>query len=320
MGNNLFEESIYVPVVIAFTPNYLVPAAACLHSMFLNTGQSSRFHIICLLSEDLPESIKLAIKSIGGEKSQYSFINLQGQLEHIKVDPVYSVATLYRLLLPDLLPQYDKVLYLDCDIIVRNDLAKVYNSTDIGDNYLGAVYEAALDFQEAHFLEIGCDPATYFNAGFLIMNLKLLRQNNMCDKFLDMLNTNKLEFWDQDVLNVLCKDRIYPLPPIYNSIRTFFLPQYKHFFLKRYTETEWRAVQDHGTIHYTGIKPWHSFTVEFKVWWQYYEQLPFEIKRTYNPDKRAFILYKIYDTIVGRWLFEQLQHLYRKIKYKRTFR
>ncbi len=315
MNDNSDKDTSCIPIVIAFTPNYFIPATTCLHSVFVNSDKTSKFHVICLLSEDLPERMKENIQLVGGNRAHYSYINLQGKLEHIQVDPIYSVATLYRLLLPDLLPEYDKILYIDCDVIVRNDLAKLFNSTDIGDNYLGAVYEAALDFQEAHFREIGCDPANYINAGFLIMNLELLRQNNMSEKFLDMLNATKLEFWDQDVINVLCKERIYALPPIYNSIRTFFLPQYKHFFLRRYTEADWRAVQDHGTIHYTGTKPWNSFTVEFKVWWQYYELLPAKVKAEGTVNKNVYRLYQFYASALGGFLINCGLTLYRKLKY-----
>ena len=82
-------------------------------------------HIICLLSEELPDRLKQKIQLIGGERAQYSFINLQGRLQNIYIDAKYTEAASYRLLLPDLLPEYDKVMYIDCDIIVRNNLVKL---------------------------------------------------------------------------------------------------------------------------------------------------------------------------------------------------
>lgn len=44
-----------IPLVVAFTPNYFVPAATCLYSIFENMQMEVRLHIICLLSEELPE-------------------------------------------------------------------------------------------------------------------------------------------------------------------------------------------------------------------------------------------------------------------------
>lgn len=99
-------------------------------------------------------------------------------------------------------------------------------------NYLAAVFEASMDFQLDHLKTIGCNPNEYINSGFLIMNLELMRKDNMVEKFIEASKVDYLEFPDQDVLNQLCKDRILALPPYYNSIRTFYLPQYKKFFCR----------------------------------------------------------------------------------------
>ena len=107
------------------------------------------------------------------------------------------------------------------------------------------------------------------------------------------------------------------LPPYYNSIRTFYLPQYKHFFLRRYTEQDWEAVFRHGTVHYTGAKPWNHFTVEFQVWWQYYDRLPKEIKTEGQVNKKMYYLYRFYQTALGGFIIKGVQSLYRKLKYRK---
>ena len=116
----------------------------------------------------------------------YSFINLQGKLKDIYIDERYTIVASYRLLLPDLLPEYDKIIYIDCDVIVRNDLSEIYHQTILKGNYLAAVYEAALGrsdtiFGVYRFVKPGC----YINSGFLIMNLGELRRNKMVPKFLE---------------------------------------------------------------------------------------------------------------------------------------
>ena len=128
-----------IPLVVAFTPNYFVPAATCLYSIFENMQMDARLHIICLLSEELPERLKQKIQQIGGERSRYSFVNLKGRLQDIYIDAKYTEAASYRLLLPDLLPKYEKVMYIDCDMIVRNDLARLYHSTDL-ETYLSLIH------------------------------------------------------------------------------------------------------------------------------------------------------------------------------------
>ena len=305
-----------IPLVVAFTPNYFVPAATCLYSIFENMQMEVRLHIICLLSEELPERLKQKIQQIGGECACYSFVNLKGRLQDIYVDTKYTEAASYRLLLPDLLPEYEKVLYIDCDVIVRNDLARLYYSTELGTHYLAAVFEAPADFQIEHLKAIGCAPSEYINSGFLIMNLELMRRDDMVAKFIEASKADYLEFPDQDVLNQLCKKRILGLPPYCNSIRTFYLPQYKRFFLQKYTEQDWIEVHQHGTVHYTGAKPWNHFTVEFQLWWQYYEQLPEEIKEEWQINKKIRFLSGLYGTSLGTLMINGFQSLYRKLKYR----
>lgn len=74
-----------VPVVIAFTPNYFIPASTCLYSIFASLDIEEQIHVICLLSEELPDRLKQKIQLIGGERAQYSFINLQGRLQNIYI-------------------------------------------------------------------------------------------------------------------------------------------------------------------------------------------------------------------------------------------
>ncbi|WP_291592755.1 glycosyltransferase family 8 protein [Bacteroides sp.] len=305
-----------VPLVVAFTPNYFVPAATCIYSILANMHTEGRLHIICLLSEELPERLKQKLRMLGEGRACYSFVNLKGRLQDIYVDAKYTEAASYRLLLPDLLPDDDKVMYIDCDMIVRNDLARLYYSIDLGTNYLAAVFEAPMDFQMEHLKAIGCAPSEYINSGFLIMNLELMRRDGMVGKFMEASKADYLEFPDQDVLNQLCRKRILGLPPCYNSIRTFYLPQYKPFFLKRYTEQDWADVHRHGTVHYTGAKPWNQFTVEFRLWWQYYEQLPVEIKEEWKMSSKIHLLSKLCKTSLGAYVINGLQTLYRRLKYQ----
>ncbi|MCT4141572.1 glycosyltransferase family 8 protein [Elizabethkingia anophelis] len=304
----------YTPLVLAFTPNYIIPAATCLYSILKHSPNSEKFHVICLLTEDISSKMKEELQRLGGCRIQYSFINLTGKLQDIYVDERYTVAASYRLLLPDLLPEYSKVLYIDCDVVVRNDLAKLYKETELGDNYLAGVYEATLDFQIPYLESIGCTPGKYINSGFLVMNLSQLRQDNMIPKFLEAAKKEGLQFPDQDVLNQLCRGMILGLPPYYNSIRTFFLPQYKNEFLKYYNIEQWNAVQKHGTIHYTGAKPWNNFTVKFDKWWLYYEELPKELKKIGRPSKKMYILYRVYRTLIGSLFINFSQIIYRKLK------
>ena len=299
-----------IPLAIAFTPNYFVQAATTLRSV-LNTSPDGQFRVVCMLTEEIPQRMQDELTRMGGGRLELEFVPLKGRLQGIYIDPRYTEAASLRLLLPELLPELDKILYLDCDIIVRQDLARLWNETDLGDNYLAAVFEAAIEGQAERFRALGCNPARYFNSGFLLMNLVQMRTEHVSEKLLEACRVPYLEFPDQDALNQVCQGHVLPLSPLYNSIRTFFIPKYKPDFIRQYGEGLWDKVQREATIHYTGGKPWNLFTVQFGAWWRVYDTLPAEIKAEWVPGKMASF-WKLYRTPIGRildmvrWLKQKL--------------
>lgn len=306
-----------VPLVLAFTPNYFVPVATCIRSVLHHAAPDATFHFICLLTEALPIAMQQLLTGLADKTHKFTFTDLTGKLpDDVYVDPKYTIAASFRLLLPDLLPQYEKILYIDCDMIFRNDLHMLYHSLDLRDNYMAGVFEATLPAQRAHMEAVGCKPGTYINSGLLCMNLKQLRADKMVGKFLEAAKVDGLEFPDQDVINQLCQGRILGLAPFWNSIRTFLLPQYKASFLQFYTEQDWQMVQKKGNIHYTGPKPWNRFTVAFDLWWSYYDRLPGAVKKCMTIDPKLALFARVYQTSFGKFSVQLLQAVYRKFKWR----
>lgn len=295
-----------ISLAIAFTPNYFVQAAAMLRSV-LDASPRGQFRVICMLSEEIPQRMQDKLQRLGGERLTLEYILLKGRMEGVYIDPRYTEAASLRLLLPELLPELDRILYLDCDIVVRQDLAQLWEKTDLADNYLAAIYEAAIEGQAERFRALGCDPAKYFNSGFLLMNLAQMREEKVSEKLLEACRVPYLEFPDQDALNQVCQGRVLPLSPLYNSIRTFFIPKYKADFVRQYSEPLWEQVQREATIHYTGGKPWNLFTVQFAAWWMVYDRLPEDIKAEWTPGRMARF-WKFYRTPFGR-VFDALRNL-----------
>ncbi|MFD1771632.1 glycosyltransferase family 8 protein [Sphingobacterium suaedae] len=317
MINSKFSND-NVPVVLAFTPDYFVPAATCIFSILTSSRPSDRFHFICLLTQPLQESYKDKLGRLAEGRAKFSYINLDGALPEIYVDQKYTIAASYRLLLPAILTSLQKVLYVDCDMIFRNNLADLYRMTEIGDYYMAGVFEATLEFQKPYLSTIGCKAGEYINSGMLLMNLRALREDNMVEKLLDAAKEDHLQFPDQDVINQLCQGRIMGLQPYWNSIRTFWLPQYKPDFLKYYTLKDWKYIQDRGNIHYTGAKPWNTFTVGFDVWWYHFKQLPKDIREMMDFPKGLYPLASFYGSRIGKGLIDGARKLNRYIKTKKV--
>ena len=298
------------PLAIAFTPNYFVPAATMLRSLL--AASTGDFEVVCLVTEPIPERMQEKLVRLGEGRLSFRYLPLKGRLEGIYTDPRYTEAASFRLLLPELLPEYDKVLYIDCDVIVRQDVGRLYRETDLGDNWLGVVFEAPIEQQAERFRALGCDPNRYFNSGFLLMNLAQMRRDQVSAQLLEACRVPYLEFPDQDSLNQVFQGHVLPLSPMYNGIRTFFIPKYRPDFIRQYSAPLWDEVQQNATIHYTGGKPWQLFTVKFREWWKTYESLPAEIKAEWTPDRKTYRLWKIYRTPAGR-LMDSMRNLKQRI-------
>ena len=204
-----------------------------------------------------------------------------------------SLATYFRLFIPLLLPlSVEKLIYLDCDIIVRHSIAKLYD-IDIEDYLLGAVYHNdKLSVNNGAFkrLHIPVEQG-YFNAGVLLINLKKWREEHIYEKSIEFLrnNSESIVNHDQDVLNVVCGKQTKMLSYTWNTMNYFFMENFRlsqDRVLKIYQKEEHTNVTDPVIIHFASRpKPWerlciHPFVSEFD---QYLRLTPYKrIKKKKN--------------------------------------
>lgn len=270
-----------IPLIVAFTPNYLVPAATTLLSVLDASPCTVGYDVICLVGE-VPNAefiAKLALIDGGTGRLAFRFMNLEHKLQGAYVDPRYSSAANYRLVIAEELPEYRYAIYTDCDVIIRQDLSQLYYQLDMGDKYIAGVVEASTAWQIERYKDLGCEPGQYINSGFLVLNLEEMRKDGISQRFAEFLSqASYLEFPDQDAINVVCRHRLHYLPPQYNAIRTFLLPAFYELFLKYYSRGDWQRVHREGNIHYTGQKPWRGYAVYMEEWWRVYWRLPRAIR------------------------------------------
>lgn len=172
-----------------------------------------------------------------------------------------TIATYFRLKIPELLPHLDKVLYLDIDMIVESDLSPLWSIDLPHDVWVGAVIE--LGMKKPFLQSIGLNEDDfYFNAGVLLMNLTALRKIDFNARCIEFVTHYKqaIRFVDQDVLNHICANKVLWIDPRYNV--TFGLVDKAHK-LDRYPSpydvaAMENAISNPAIIHYTGgSKPWH---------------------------------------------------------------
>lgn len=306
----MMNTTMPLPIVVCYTTNFVVPAATTLLSIIESANPNTSCHIISLVEAPLAPSIEQRIKGLDkrGIVSEWTFIDMSGRVPSAYFGS-FSIGSLYRILIPELLPEYDTALYLDCDIIVQNDFSKLF-SIDLGENLLGGVRETLIGANIDHFKSLELkDPTWYINSGFLLMNLKEMRRVNFSKQMMDLLQTERArsyKFPDQDAYNILAHGKIISLPPYYNSIRTFYPSIYKDAFLKLYTIDDWKAVHSHGNVHYTSAKPWKGYAIQFDKWWNYYIQLPQSLKHQMEVSKKAQRLYNLWKKPIIGSLFQGL--------------
>lgn len=284
-----------VPVIFAFDNNLNEAAAVCFYSLLKNSNKDTFYRIHILHSP----VIKLDEKYLKRVTDLYDNCEILFHPVDQTFEEAYEIrhvtkATYYRLLIPLLFPQYDRVIYADVDIIFRRDLNDAYN-IDFGDNYLAACLDMGMnsfDMDHINTLKI-VKQWEYIQAGFIVMNLELIRRDSLVDKFIAEASQN-YKYQDQDILNVVCHNRIKYLEPYWNVNDGAYIRFYgeKDILPEWITEESIEEAKEHGNIHYSGYKPWNGFSVAFDIWWEYYRKSPIFDEQRYFKfffDKTMFL-------------------------------
>lgn len=128
---------------------------------------------------------------------------------------MWTYMVLMRAALPLLLPDYDTVLSIDCDTLVREDVSAIWD-TDLSNAYFAACIESRNAPTRALY--------PYYNCGVILMNLDKLRKDGMAQKVIDSINTTFYQWNEQDALNEFCQDHIATLPSRYNAFHCTDVP------------------------------------------------------------------------------------------------
>lgn len=287
---SLTTDKPEIPIFFATDDNYVPFMAVAMASMLANASRDYFYKIYVLttsLKKEYAEELRLIVKDCAPDSASLDFVSLREEMEksqgsfHLR--HYYSRETYCRIFIPRFFPQYKKVIYLDCDIVVTGDISELYN-TDIGDNLVAAAPEEVMaDFNVfGTYVEktLGIDRNKYFSAGILLINADLYRRENVEDKFIDLMNRFVFRVTqDEDYLNVLCKDRVKWLPVDWNK-SAYTLDEKKKFDAKQLK-----------IIHYKiNWKPWHYDNILYEEYFWLYAQQTFlydtilKIKASYTDD------------------------------------
>ncbi len=260
------SDSQYVPYVMV-----------SLHSALKNKHPDTIYNVH-IIAKDFPPEDKIKIKRIEQENVH---INIYPAQEHkLNVSRLgrfgaFEVA-LQKLFIAEYLKGVKKVLYLDADTLVQEDLSDIYQ-TNITGRYAAAVKDGLMYQYPEHITELNLrNKELYFNSGVMLLNLEQMRKDEIIKKAVIYFNTHNDIFGDQDVLNVVFAGKVKPVSYRYNCNSVFFeekeIDFLSAFWQENMPQTPQAVYEKAAILHFAGHKPWTDwFNQPYlkPLWWKY---------------------------------------------------
>ena len=263
-----------IPIAMALDDGYTLTTIVAITSIMENSFKTTKYNYYIMIPPNFSIINKRKIKNLEKKYKECSikFINMTHNFifNKAKVTRVITIPSYYRLILSDLLPHIEKIIYLDGDILSFVDLKEMY----------------IIDMENLYFrgfLDILKDPFNpksdiYICAGVLLINLEELRKDDMVNKMYNftLKNKNKLYFQDQTIINAVGYPKLGILPAKFGifdfkNLKTLYRKTRKYRYKYKYSKRELKNAYYHPKIlHYNKIKPWKKRNnFQLKLWWKY---------------------------------------------------
>ena len=218
---NRYKE---IPIFFTIDDGYAPFLAVALHSAIQNADPSRQYKAI-VLHQDLSEPNITKLQALQTENFQIELTPMKANFQALddrmsnRLRCDYFTLTIYfRLFIPAMFPQYDKGIYIDSDVVLTDDIGKLFD-IDIGDNLLGACNDLSIaDIAPlVAYTEnaVGVKKEEYINSGVLLMNMANIRKSGLFRKCRELCRDKKMFMPDQTALNKLAVKR--KLPARYNA-------------------------------------------------------------------------------------------------------
>lgn len=248
-----------IPIVFSTDHNYVMPARVTISSLLIS-GAAESYDIYILIGEDVTETdqndLRNTVKCLS-RQSRIQFIDMGKMFDGGYETRGISKACYYRLMIPWLLPDIDKIIYSDVDVIFKTSMKEVFE-TDITGHYVAGGlpnFKDGWKSMEKYFNKIGIDYHTYINSGILLINSKLQREDKL-NLIYQEESKRKYIYQDQDIINIVCRGKITHFDRRYNLMPSLYGTQ--------------DNLIDNLVLHYAGDKPWVDFTYAWVEWWNVY--------------------------------------------------
>jgi lipopolysaccharide biosynthesis glycosyltransferase/glycosyltransferase involved in cell wall biosynthesis len=281
-----------IPVVFASDDGYVPMLTTTIGSMLQNASEDYFYDIVVLqrnIAYEHRRAMESYLKRYPNAKLRfYDVTDLISGYDLATNNAHISMETYYRFLVQKIFAGYDRVLYLDSDLIIRGDVSELFN-VDLGDNLLAAArdvdYLGNLNMPDGKRMEytttkLGMDnPYDYFQAGVLVLNTREMRKLHTVPEWMEIVSKSDFIYDDQDILNAECQGRVHYLPADWNVMHDCAGRVAKVFtWAPNEVFDAYNASRnDPKIIHYAGFeKPWVNPDCDFaSIYWTYARMTPF---------------------------------------------
>lgn len=252
-----------IPIVFASNENYAPYMSVAIRSIIEHKSPDKEYRVYVLHSGLRRETLALLQKmTVEGLCVQAVDIT-----ERVKDCPLYVCSYFteemyYRIWIPEIFKEYEKVLYLDCDVLAQADVAEMFME-DMEGNYIGACSDVHTFEMQSYIRDkLRCPEEGYFNSGVLMFNIPLWIKENLVEKCVKKIaDMPDLSYPDQDVLNMVCAGKVYYFDVMWNAMwhvelgKTAF---YSEVNTQKYAALESGRINP-KIIHYSSpVKPWND--------------------------------------------------------------
>lgn len=264
-----------VNVVYAANDYYAILAGVCMLSLFENNKDCSELFVY-ILSDHISDVNLANLQRIGQKyRREIRIIDISKALSTFEKKGIGKYANengggytaSAKLLIPDLISDVEKVIYLDCDTLIRGKISELVE-IPMGNKSLGMAQDC-IQNRYKKFISVDKEKR-YYNSGVIVFDVKKWKENKCMERMLWHLENIRSHYPlpDQDLINAALYDEIYQLPMKYNYLSQYFLYPWRE--LKKvydlqdtyfYTEKEFDSSEKAIIFHFCGqtyIRPWYA--------------------------------------------------------------
>lgn len=300
----VFKDVCY-SIVFSFDNKYCKYFAATLQSIIQNSANNEKYDIV-VFNSDITENNKQLLLDMIPPNFNLRFFDISNFIVKnfptikLKTMKNWTVEMYNRIFIPLLMPYYEKVLYLDTDMVINSSLKELFD-TDFETNQIIAVKDVTAQVLHLSKYKERCEQiknclklkneTKYFNSGMIVFNIPSINKNEYIRAINKAFKTEKLLYPDQDILNIIFEDKTKLISSQWNFCPGIFIwnKDFTDYINAEYLADINNALKNPFIIHYTSPqKPWNSALESYyQLFWKYARQTAFYEDILYEMNKES---------------------------------